>query len=200
LEAGEPGEDEKPRTAARRRQVLEAATRCFGIHGFHATSMTEISQEAGMSVGHIYHYFIGKEAIIAAIVKADVEEVRAKVAELTLDDPDLRRHLAEEAERRVMRASDPEKAALMIEIRAEAARNPLIRCLVQDADRQISDQLRVLIGAAVGRALRPEELDVRVEMFQLLFQGVALRTAINPSLDRPALSHLVRLSLESILG
>jgi len=194
----EEGRD-TPRAQARRRQVLEAAALCFRRHGFHATSMVQISAEAGMSVGHIYRYFTGKEAIIAAIVKADVEEVRAKIAALPRDDPDLRRALTERAQEGVMTASDPDKAALMIEIRAEAARNPVIREWVRSADAEISSQLRELIGAAVHHGLDSDDLDARVEMFQLIFQGIALRTTINPDIDRSALSALVRLSIEAIL-
>jgi AcrR family transcriptional regulator len=161
--------------------------------------MAQISAEAGMSVGHIYRYFTGKEAIIAAIVRADVETLRTDISNLRLDDPDLRQHLTDGAEEGVRRVANPEKAALMIEIRAESARNPNLRHWVQAADAEISNQLRTLIGAAVGHRLNKADLDARVEMFQLIFQGVALRTAINPALDTSALSQLVKLSLEAIL-
>jgi AcrR family transcriptional regulator len=190
---------EKPRAAARRRQVLDAAALCFRRHGFHACSMAQISTEAGMSVGHIYRYFPGKEAIIAAIVKADVDEVAEKVSEFQLDDPDLRRVLTERAVEGVMKTSNPDQTALMIEIRAEAARNPAIRRIVQDADARISDHLRTIISAAVQHKLSRADLNARVEMFHLIFQGIGLRTLTNPSLDRSALSQLVKLSISAIL-
>src|ERR1700761_4531515 len=81
---------EKPRALARRKQVLEAAATCFRRHGFHACSMAQISAEAGMSVGHIYSYFPSKDAIIAAIVRADVDEALRKMAAFPLGDPDPR--------------------------------------------------------------------------------------------------------------
>jgi AcrR family transcriptional regulator len=190
---------EKPRTLARRRQVLEAASRCFRRHGFHACSMAQISAEAGMSVGHIYRYFTGKEAIIAAIVREDVDEILCKVANFPKDGTNLRAALTERADEGVMRASDPEQAALMIEIRAEAARNPSIRVLVKEADEKISAELRTVIAGAVDRKLTKADLEARVEMFQLIFQGIGLRTIINPSMDRRALSQIVKLTIDAIL-
>jgi len=191
--------EEKPRAVARRRQVLEAAARCFRRHGFHASSMAQISAEAGMSVGHIYRYFPSKESIIAAIVRQDVDDIRVKFAEFPSDAIDLRAALRDRAELGVNRASEPDQASLMVEIRAEAARNPAIGVLVRQADTIISDQLRTLIGSAVGRELDPSDLDARVEMFQLIFQGIGLRTISNPGIDRKALSQMVKLAIDAIL-
>lgn len=190
---------EKPRTLARRRQVLEAAARCFRRHGFHACSMAQISTEAGMSVGHIYRYFSGKDAIIAAIVREDVDEILCKMSEFPMDAPDLRAALTERAVEGVTRATDPEQAALMIEIRAESARNPAIQALVRECDEQVSAGLREIIRRAVGRPLDAEDLDARVEMFHLIFQGVGLRTVINPNANREALAQLIKLTIDAIL-
>jgi len=191
--------EEKPRAIARRRQVLEAAAHCFRRHGFHASSMAQISAEAGMSVGHIYRYFPSKEAIIAAIVRQDVDDILLKFAEFPRDSVDLRAALRDRAELGVNRASEPDQASLMVEIRAEAGRNPAIGALVRQADGVIAEQLRSLIGSAVGRPLEPSDLDARVEMFQLIFQGISLRTIVNPAIDRKALSQMVKLAIDAIL-
>ena len=76
---------DKDRGQMRREQVLTAAAACFQRHGFHGASMAQISREAGMSVGHIYHYFANKEAIIAAIVAGDQQQI------LAIDD-EIRSH------------------------------------------------------------------------------------------------------------
>ena len=51
---------------ARRQQILDAAFACFAGQGFHRTTMQDICREAKLSAGAMYHYFSGKEAIIAA--------------------------------------------------------------------------------------------------------------------------------------
>ena len=70
------------RAEARRQQILCAAAQCFREHGFHGASIAQISKSAGMSAGHIYHYFDNKEAIIAAIVAQDLEGLLKLSAEL----------------------------------------------------------------------------------------------------------------------
>ena len=40
---------------------------CFGECGFHQTSMHDISEKAGISVGLIYRYFKNKDEVIAAL-------------------------------------------------------------------------------------------------------------------------------------
>ncbi len=161
--------------------------------------MAQISADAGMSVGHIYRYFTNKEAIIAAIVREDMEEVLCKAASYPKDAADLGAALTERADEGVMKSSNPEQAALMIEIRAEAARNPAIRALVRECDETISAELRIIIRTAVGRALEPADLEARVEMFHLIFQGIGLRSVINPAIDRQALSQIVKLTIDAIL-
>ncbi len=46
-----------------RQAVLDAAYRLFVKQGFHATSMREIAQQAGISLGAIYNHFENKEQI-----------------------------------------------------------------------------------------------------------------------------------------
>lgn len=55
----------------RRDAILEAATTCFVRHGFHASSMKDISAEADMSPATVYHYFASKADIVAGIVERE---------------------------------------------------------------------------------------------------------------------------------
>ena len=64
----------------RKEQVLEAAVECFKLQGFHKTSMSQISAAAGMSSGHIYHYFGSKEGIVEAIVARDRSQIETYIS------------------------------------------------------------------------------------------------------------------------
>ncbi|WP_222862308.1 TetR/AcrR family transcriptional regulator [Zoogloea oleivorans] len=57
----------------RKEQVLAAAADCVRREGFHRTSMSQISAAAGMSSGHIYHYFGSKEGGFNSEVQHRVE-------------------------------------------------------------------------------------------------------------------------------
>ncbi len=48
--------------------VLDAAYELFMQHGFHATSMRQIAEEAELALGGIYNHFSSKEEIFAAIL------------------------------------------------------------------------------------------------------------------------------------
>ncbi len=68
------------RKEARRKTFLEAATRLFGLYGYHASTVPMIVNEAGSSVGSFYAYFRNKEDLFAAVL----EDLGKKVAEVIL--------------------------------------------------------------------------------------------------------------------
>lgn len=61
--------------AARREQILLAASRCVAREGFHKTTMADVIAEAGLSAGAVYGYFKGKNDIIRAIAERSIGEV-----------------------------------------------------------------------------------------------------------------------------
>ena len=63
----------------RRAQILDAAKSRFRKVGFHETTVAEIAELAGVSVGLVYQYFPGKEALIAAIVTEDDAVADARI-------------------------------------------------------------------------------------------------------------------------
>jgi len=62
---------------AKRRQIIDGASRVFLAQGFDAASMGAIAREAGVSKGTLYVYFKSKEELFEAIV----EEQRRQQAE-----------------------------------------------------------------------------------------------------------------------
>jgi AcrR family transcriptional regulator len=63
------------RTADERRErILEAAERAFAAHGFHAATMQDVAEAAGMSAGNLYRTFPSKEAIVEGLCSRDQQE------------------------------------------------------------------------------------------------------------------------------
>lgn len=75
--------------AARRRQIIEAAQRCFLRNGFHVTSMQDVISEAGLSVGAVYRYFKSKNDLIAAIAEAVIGSAEHVFEDLATHEPPL---------------------------------------------------------------------------------------------------------------
>lgn len=54
--------------AARRNQILDAATKVFAEKGFHPTTIKDIARKAGIADGTIYIYFENKTALMLGIL------------------------------------------------------------------------------------------------------------------------------------
>lgn len=72
----------------RRRQIQEAALRCFARKGYDRTTMDDIVQESGLSKGAIYWYFKSKRDLSIAIFMDIMHGSDEGMAEV-LADPDL---------------------------------------------------------------------------------------------------------------
>ncbi|MDY0882788.1 TetR/AcrR family transcriptional regulator [Dongia soli] len=189
------------RSETRRQQVLEAALACFRQHGFHGASMSEISKTAGMSVGHIYHYFENKEAIIGAIVEQDISDIATIFEEISREDDILTAMMAR-ADHGVECHTDPDAAALFHEIMAEAARNPKVAAIVRRADeikRQAIMDLMRKGRAARGLPISTEDLDGRMEILAAIFEGLSARIIRNPAMNRPATLLVLKGLMERLL-
>ena len=167
----------------RRRQILDAAADVFARRGFHAASMAEIARSFGMSAGHIYNWFDSKEAIIEALVERDVASFTQFVT-AARDEADPRPALLKQAEQRANELLDPARAALQVEILAEASRNPKIAAIVQRADAAFRDGLAALLGRPLRLACKPPELAARIELLMSLFEGLLVRAVRRPDFDR----------------
>lgn len=55
-------------TAARRKQILDAATQVFAERGFHRATIKDIARLAGIADGTIYTYFASKTEVLLGIL------------------------------------------------------------------------------------------------------------------------------------
>ena len=72
--------------AARREQILEHAAILFGQKGYHATSISDIIQSAGIARGTFYLYFKNKRAIFNEILDLLVVRIKKRIKRV---DPSL---------------------------------------------------------------------------------------------------------------
>lgn len=180
---------ETSRSEARRAQIHMAASECFQQYGFHGTSIAQISKAARMSVGHIYHYFENKEAIIADIVAKDTQHLLKMTSKLLLAS-DIKVVMMDRIIDGIKANLDSNIAALQIEMVAEAARNPAIAKIIQTADQLMRNnlaQIIYLVRQVDGCKDSEEDILGMVETFAAMFEGLRVRAIRNPNLNQEAL-------------
>ncbi len=173
------------RAEARRAQILAAASDCFRAHGFHGASISQISKSAGMSAGHIYHYFENKEAIIAAIVAHDLDWLLTLSATWRAADDILEAMIGGVAEG-VKRNLDSGEAGLKLEILAESSRNPEVAAVVQNAGKRCNENISEIVRlarAAKGLSSDDATISTIVDILGTMFEGVLARGVRSPDLD-----------------
>jgi AcrR family transcriptional regulator len=170
------------RADARRRQLLDAAEACFADHGFHAAGMARISDQAGMSIGNIYGYFENKDAIICAIVDAQVSAMQAGLERLLESTGDISEAFKQQAAVQIRNCTLENRSALMFDIMAEMGRNPVIATAMQAHDEKVRRQL-LDITRRFRPGWAPEKAAVRVELLMLLIAGVPVRLTMHPDQD-----------------
>ena len=103
------------RKDARRRTLLEAATRLFSRCGYHAATVPMIVAEANSSVGSFYTYFRNKEDVFATILEKLGEKIDVAIREAkeSLSDPLLQMQIALEMAFLYL-AKNPQEARILI--------------------------------------------------------------------------------------
>src|SRR5437867_4570105 len=165
----------------RRTQILDAALICFAKRGFHQASMHDISAEAGISVGLIYRYFDNKDAVISAMAdrhKKEIHEVleRAQQAPTLLESLEIlfTAHCCEDAPQVV--------SAFVVDLYAEASRNPRVADLVRDVLQTAMNGVTDLITRApeaknATHGLSPIEL---AELIFAVARGMLMFDVLRP--------------------
>src|SRR6266566_4481720 len=165
----------------RHTQILDAALVCFAKRGFHPASMHDISAEAGISVGLIYRYFENKDAVISAMAdrhKKEIQEVleRARQAPNLLESLEIlfTAHCCEDAPQVV--------SAFVVDLYAEASRNPHVADLVRDVLQTAMDGVTDFIARSpeaerAAHGLKPHEL---AELIFAVSRGMLMRDVLQP--------------------
>jgi TetR/AcrR family transcriptional regulator, repressor for uid operon len=139
----------------RREQILEAAMLCFAKRGFHPTSMHDISAEAGISVGLIYRYFKNKEEVIGALANEHKKHI-AELLERAGEAPSLLEAMEILFTSHCGEQSPQIISAFVVDLFAEASRNPRVAKVVRNVVKTKTDGVADLIARSPeGRRLAP---------------------------------------------
>ena len=111
---------------ANRERILRAARAVFGQRGYHAATIEEIAEEAGLSNGAIYYNFANKEDLFLALLDERLDERLEHVRRTFVADAASGDAGVEEEARDVTRSfkESREWRLLLLEFVVYAARNP----------------------------------------------------------------------------
>jgi AcrR family transcriptional regulator len=142
------------------RVVVEAASRLFLEHGYHATSIGRIASEAGVAVQTIYNAVGSKRDLLSRVLDFAAAGERAPVPvpqfmrEQAESEPDPRRMIAQLVE--FWRGALPRTAPVFRIIREAAVSDPEIAVLERDRAAQRLRNYRQAARLLADRdALRP---------------------------------------------
>jgi AcrR family transcriptional regulator len=183
-----------PRAEAQRDRILCAALTCFIEDGFHGASMARIAETAQMSAGLMYRYFENKNAIVLGIIARQLEESRTNLRQLQSSN-NVATGLVAAFERWCLRDSNTLNPALFLEISVEATRNPALAEALRTFDASMRDELfswltreRSEGGIGLPTGIAAE----RALALQCFIDGLAMRSAREPDLDRDQLRAAVQ--------
>ena len=118
------------KNATKRAEILQAAGRCFRRNGLKGSSIAELCAEAGISPGHLYHYFESKDAIVAELARARLESAKDDLEAVLQSDRSIIDILIGEMMTQA-HGDRSTSAAMLFDVLAESARNPGMADLVQ---------------------------------------------------------------------
>ncbi|MFF8478726.1 TetR/AcrR family transcriptional regulator [Streptomyces sp. NPDC015414] len=186
---GRPRAQERPASGLPpREEVLAAAAELFTAYGYTATSTRAVAERAGLRQASLYHYFDGKEAILAALLEGTVR-------------PSL--EIARELVRRTGTAAEARLWALChsdVLLLCGGLHNPGALYLLPEAQterfavfQQVRDELKAAYGKLLtdtepGAALGAEELALRTDLVFGLTESVILIRRADPARDPRALA------------
>jgi TetR/AcrR family transcriptional regulator, transcriptional repressor of aconitase len=168
--------DATPRSRDRRAQIVAAASDLFGRRGFEAVSMDDIVTAAGVSMGTVYRYFDGKEALVFAVTEANVGAV---FGDASAPVPDL----GQAVDMLIDEAANVAYGQLALQVWAKAVDSARLQELIAERQVQARHWLARAAERPPGGDPSPAAL-ARAEVAICALCGMQMRLACGDSFNR----------------
>jgi AcrR family transcriptional regulator len=184
------------RSATTVAHLLEAAARVLERRGLEGYNTNAVAEVAGVSVGSLYQYFPGKDALTAALIRAQSVALATALGEV-FEDPQLSFDAALSALVRVAVAQQLDRPQLARLLDLEESRLPVQRDTV--AAKQT-------IGAGVATLLMRHGIDAGLPLpvvvgdLFAISRGMIDAAGAAGEVDRDALASRVERALRGYLG
>ena len=190
---------QEERTSRRRGQILDAARICVRQDGFRGASMSRISAEASMSMGHIHRYFPTKQSILMALIERDIDDFRALITQIGDSPVPHLDALIESIVSNLPALLDDDRVALWVEVQAEAARNSKVEELLSAAYGRFRELMGQIMSNVVAD-MSEREIDTRVELLVVMTHALGVYAGTHHLPDYRRISDGVEIILRAILS
>lgn len=156
--------------------LVEATARVLVREGFEKTSTNRIAEIAGVSVGSLYQYFPGKEALVAAVIERHQEEIMGIVRTTLCEIADMP---IEQATRRLVTVAieahriNPELHRVLAEQIPRAGKLD-----VEAFNREVHTLVRAYFNSH-RKEMRKIDLDVATFICVSTIEAIAHNTVLN---------------------
>lgn len=167
---------------ARRRELADAASRVIARNGLSATTLAQVAQESGWSIGSIRYYFPNKDELIASALWRVGERVDERIRRRTAGGMSVADLRTAAAELLPLDATRREEALVHLAFMAQAAVVPALADAAEDAARRLQEPLAARIAHAAQAGELAPHLDAEHEATRLrvLLDGLRLQLVTTP--------------------
>lgn len=130
--------------AQRRSQLLETAVGVFAENGYHAASMNDVAEAAGVTKPVLYQHFSSKRELFVELLTAIGDELRDTIAKATADAAGPRQQV-EQGMRAYFRFVDTKTDSFKVLFGAGARRDPEFAAFARAVEESIAESIAQLI-------------------------------------------------------
>lgn len=151
----------------RRKQVVAAAIALFGKRGYHASTIRDIAEQAGVSVGLIYQYFGDKEDVLYLAIVDVLDSYRKRIPLVTadIDDPLERLRAAVHAYCAVI---DANVDATVLAYRETKSLRKARRNVIKQKEAETNALLARYVEDCIAAGIFDRRLDVALFVYQIV--------------------------------
>jgi AcrR family transcriptional regulator len=165
----------------RRRQFVEAASRCAAEKSYRDLTVDDVCAEAGLSKGSFYTHFEGKRDLLVALVEEDDRATSAVLDRLDSSSDDAASEAIKQLLRGLLAAGrDPARRQVRADLWAAAAADDELRAKLGAGIAERRRQLAAWVGEAEERG---ELADVPANAFAAILLALADGLALHAGAD-----------------
>jgi AcrR family transcriptional regulator len=167
---------------ARRRELADAACRAIASNGLAGTTLADVAEESGWSIGSIRYYFPNKDELVASALWRAGERVDERIRRRTAGGMTMNDLRIAATELLPLDADRREMSLVYLAFQAQAAVVPALSDAAEGAAQRLQEPLAARIAHLVKAGELPAHLDAEHEAARLrvLLDGLRLQLLTTP--------------------